>query len=150
LQRAFATAGTRTVVASLWKVSDAATRELMVEFYRNLWERRLPKLQALRQAQLAVMRHGPGDSAHPRYWAAWTLSGDPRDLAQAEPAAELSDAANVIGFSSAAGTANHTPPSTLRRLVPIASVLAGVALALIVFGIRKRQANATRRSPDKA
>ena len=56
LERAFLRAGVPTVVASLWKVDDAATHALMVEFYRNLFEKKLDKLEALRQAQVSMLR----------------------------------------------------------------------------------------------
>jgi CHAT domain-containing protein/tetratricopeptide (TPR) repeat protein len=81
LQRAFHQAGCRTVLASLWKVDDAATMALMGRFYANLWEKGLVPLEALRQAQLSVLDDPDfGNGGDPRLWAAWTLSGDPGGL----------------------------------------------------------------------
>jgi CHAT domain-containing protein/tetratricopeptide (TPR) repeat protein len=57
LQRSFHAAGVKAMVSSLWNVHDAATLELMDEFYRRLWGKGKPsRLEALRQAQLAILR----------------------------------------------------------------------------------------------
>lgn len=63
LTRAFHVCGTKNVIASLWKVDDDATAALMTLFYRNLWEEKLPPIEALRQAQLAVYRNPAGIAA---------------------------------------------------------------------------------------
>ena len=62
LQRAFQIAGAKSVVAGLWKVADDPTRALMTAFYENLWKNGLPKLDALRQAQLMMLRGGASRS----------------------------------------------------------------------------------------
>jgi CHAT domain-containing protein len=56
LQQGFHEAGVRNVLCSLWSVSDAATSVLMEEFYRQLWRQGATPAEALRQAQLAVLK----------------------------------------------------------------------------------------------
>jgi CHAT domain-containing protein len=57
LQRAFHLAGCPNVVASLWKVNDAATAALMAKFYHEMWVNKKPPIEALREAQLTIYRH---------------------------------------------------------------------------------------------
>ncbi len=98
-------AGVKSVLGSLWYVSDAGTLGLMVNFYEQL--RQVPlKAEALRQAQLAMLkgkvaiqdqegqlrliRGGRAvdlppklktsediDLSHPYYWSGFTLIGNP-------------------------------------------------------------------------
>ena len=72
LARAFAAAGARNVVASLWPVDDEATARLWPIFYGAL-KRGLSPAEALREAQVHLLRN-PTDSS-PRNWAAFQVTG---------------------------------------------------------------------------
>ena len=73
LVRGFMYAGAPAVIASSWKVDDAATAALMTELYRGLFEGK-PPARALREAQVSVSKI-PRFRA-PYYWAAFELQGD--------------------------------------------------------------------------
>ncbi|HEX7181077.1 MAG TPA: CHAT domain-containing protein [Thermoanaerobaculia bacterium] len=75
LSRAFLYAGAPAVLATLWRVDDLASRALMEAFYRRL-RAGTPAAEALRQAQLEILRSGK-EWRHPFFWAAFTLTGDP-------------------------------------------------------------------------
>ncbi|MFP4347761.1 MAG: CHAT domain-containing protein [Thermodesulfobacteriota bacterium] len=66
--------GARSALGSLWPVSDAAAKELFPAFYEHLIKQDVSKAEALRQAQLKLMRQkGFG---HPFYWSPFILVGN--------------------------------------------------------------------------
>ncbi|HKE60090.1 MAG TPA: CHAT domain-containing protein [Pyrinomonadaceae bacterium] len=93
-------AGAPTTVVSQWQVESASTRDLMVNFHRNLSSRlhpafssftgspsgvssvsntggtKITKAEALRQAALKLLKDP--ETSHPFYWAGFVLMGDPR------------------------------------------------------------------------
>jgi CHAT domain-containing protein/Flp pilus assembly protein TadD len=73
LRRALAMAGARTQVTSLWKVSDAATQELMAGYYGKLLKG-AGRAAGLREAQLAMLSRP--SRRHPYFWAAFIAIGD--------------------------------------------------------------------------
>ncbi len=73
LTRAFQYAGARSVLASLWRVEDKATAELMRRFYTYL-KSGMTKDEALRHAQIDLIHSK--DYSNPRDWAAFQLNGD--------------------------------------------------------------------------
>ena len=100
LRRALVLAGSESQVMSLWQVSDAATRDLMVAYYRRL-QAGEGRTEALRQVQLAMIKsktqgatgdaqRGLGgdmgrqaraeDRGHPFYWASFIQSGEWRAM----------------------------------------------------------------------
>jgi CHAT domain-containing protein/tetratricopeptide (TPR) repeat protein len=93
-------AGARATIASLWTVDDSGTQILMNAFYSALRRSNTTKAEALRQAQITMIRNGGreigqtrGDSfvlpsmnsskptislnlSHPYYWAPFILIGN--------------------------------------------------------------------------
>ena len=91
LQRAFQLSAAKTTITSLWKIPDRATMPLMQRFYENLWDKKMSKLEALREAQIWMLKEGrprgldldepaakkpESGRLPPKYWAAFVLSGD--------------------------------------------------------------------------
>ncbi len=74
LTRGFMHAGAPRVIASLWRVEDRATAELMAGFYRALWHDGLAPAAALRSAQMAM--RSKGRYRDPYYWAGFVIQGD--------------------------------------------------------------------------
>ncbi|HYG02253.1 MAG TPA: CHAT domain-containing tetratricopeptide repeat protein [Chryseosolibacter sp.] len=70
LQRAFLVAGADAMIMSLWKVDDAATQQLMTNFYTN-WIKLGNKQTAFKQAQLQLM----AKYKEPYYWGAFVMMG---------------------------------------------------------------------------
>jgi CHAT domain-containing protein len=66
--------GARSAIASLWRISDAATAELVPDFYRELRAAPGNKAQRLRSAQLNLIQSER--FSHPSYWAPFLLIGD--------------------------------------------------------------------------
>jgi CHAT domain-containing protein len=93
LRRALVLAGSESQVMSLWQVNDAATRDLMVMYYRRL-QSGTGRTEALRLVQLEMLKsrepragrqdrglisvatEGVTDRSHPFYWAAFIQSGE--------------------------------------------------------------------------
>jgi CHAT domain-containing protein len=73
LTHGFMYAGASGVVASLWKVDDRATAELMKLFYQSLFKKGLPPAAALRDAQLQMSQQKAWRS--PYYWAGFIIQG---------------------------------------------------------------------------
>ncbi len=70
LQRAFLVAGADALIMSLWKVDDAATQQLMNNFYAN-WLKLGNKQKAFKQAQLQLMTK----YKDPYFWGAFVMMG---------------------------------------------------------------------------
>ncbi len=67
-------AGARSTVATLWFVSNEATAKLMTQFYRELSETTITKAEALRRAQVSLLKNSEYQT--PIYWAPYVMVGN--------------------------------------------------------------------------
>jgi CHAT domain-containing protein len=74
LTRGFMFAGAPRVLASLWKVDDEATAELMKKFYEGMLKNGQTPAQALHNSQIWISQQKRW--AHPYYWAGFVLQGE--------------------------------------------------------------------------
>ena len=74
LTRGFMYAGAPRVVASLWRIDDRATAELMKRFYAGMLREKLRPAAALREAQVSMLKDKRWQA--PYYWSAFTLQGE--------------------------------------------------------------------------
>jgi CHAT domain-containing protein/Tfp pilus assembly protein PilF len=74
LTRAFFYAGARSILASLWMVSDQSTSKLMEDFYLNLVEGTKPR-EALRLAKINLLKSENSLYKHPFFWAPFIFIG---------------------------------------------------------------------------
>jgi CHAT domain-containing protein/Tfp pilus assembly protein PilF len=113
LAHGFMAAGSKSVVASLWKVDDRATSDLMADFYKAMLQQDMTPSAALRSAKLRMMREQ--GRSEPYYWAGFVLQGE---------------YANRIAI-------DHHP--WRRPLLIILILLILIAAGLVVFQKRKRR-----------
>jgi CHAT domain-containing protein len=74
LTRGFMYAGAERLVASLWRVDDQATADLMARFYEEMKVHKLTAPAALREAQRQLSQHKQGNKPH--YWAGFVIQGE--------------------------------------------------------------------------
>jgi CHAT domain-containing protein len=98
LTRGFMYAGASTVVASLWKVDDEATAELMKHFYGNMLQKGMRPAEALRSAQNTLRQNPAWQSPH--YWAGFVLQGEFKDPIRLPPPTGAPRAVqNMVGLA---------------------------------------------------
>ncbi|BAZ08375.1 TPR repeat protein [Calothrix sp. NIES-4071] len=67
--------GVKSALASLWAVDDKSTFNLITEFYTNYRKLGVSKAEALRQAQIKMIKDN-NEYSNPYYWAPFIISGN--------------------------------------------------------------------------
>jgi CHAT domain-containing protein len=79
LSTAFIHAGVPGLLTTLWNISDEASSEIIIRFYKHL-SRGLPKDEALRMAKIDYLYNADNFSAHPYFWAGYINIGSAQAL----------------------------------------------------------------------
>lgn len=112
--QSFLSAGSKSIVASLWKVDDRPTAILMSDFYRSMLQNGMSPAAALRAAKLRLMKEWRWRA--PYFWAGFVFQGE---------------------YDNRIVVNKNSPPSLVLTLVtPVLLILAG----LMVY-LRRRQPN---------
>ncbi len=131
--------GAPTVVASLWSVDDEATGVLVTRFYEHLLTGK-GKAEALQAAQEDVRAdQAHPEWAHPYYWAAFVLSGDPGDVSTVTQAAIPPSTATLSPLAPAStpeNVAGRAETRLVARVVLGITVFLAASLAFVI--VRKR------------
>ncbi len=75
LARPFLTQGIPVVIASLWKVDSEQSKQLMVSFHQHRTQENKSVVQALRSAQLEILRRNGASSPKSFSWASFQIIG---------------------------------------------------------------------------
>ncbi len=66
--------GAKSTLATLWPVNDQSTAQFILQFYESLKNAHQSKVQAMRQAQLTLLKNP--SYQHPYYWGPFILVGN--------------------------------------------------------------------------
>jgi CHAT domain-containing protein len=77
LRRALVLAGAETQIMTLWRIDDEVTQGLMAEYYEKI-RKGIGRSDAMRDATLNMLSNP--NTANPKYWASFIVSGDPSPL----------------------------------------------------------------------
>lgn len=111
LQRAFTTAGARSVVCSLWEVPDKAARRFFTRFYTEILKPR-PRGEAFHAVVQELRTAYP---LHPIAWGGFVIYGDARVLSRFDPVRTLTVASVVL--PPAEPNAAASPAQQAERLI---------------------------------
>jgi|GEM_PF-3664488 len=79
LSRSLIKSGARSIVSTLWSVSDQSSAQILTSFYQYLKDGQ-SKSKALANAKKDFLANCPDYQKHPYYWAGIVLTGDDRPL----------------------------------------------------------------------